>query len=155
VYIVIRSSPRCGQAAGRIATCLSLSPISRISSIRVNLGCLSLSALSLMSRGSKAILCPFSPLSYDVSRPPALFSSLRLLPGTGELTRLPSSLSKPAAGPAPPLLLVKPELEAILGLCNDVVCLVIHETPRGCFVAVRRSCMEGDAAGGSRPVLAK
>ncbi|KAG9954664.1 vacuolar protein sorting-associated protein 74, partial [Aureobasidium melanogenum] len=116
---------------GRKATCLSLRPISRISSISVNLGCLSLSALSLISRGSKAILCPFAPLSYDVSRPPALFSSLRLLVGAGELTRLPSSLSRPAAGPAPPLLLVKPELEAILGLCSDVVCLEMRTTPGG------------------------
>lgn len=61
-----------------------------------------------MSRGSKAILWPFSELSYDVSGP-LLASSGRLLRG-GELTLLPSSVS---VGPAPPLLRVRPEVEAM------------------------------------------
>lgn len=90
-------------------TCLSFKPINNISSMSVSLGCLLLSALSLMSRGSKAILCPLAELSYDVSGPP-LVSSGRL-DGTGELTLLPSSSS--AAGPAPPLRRVRPEVEAM------------------------------------------
>lgn len=89
-------------------TCLSFSPINRISSMRVSLGCLFLSALSLMSRGSKAILCPFSELSYEVSGP-VLLSSFRLV-GAGELTLLPSSSS---TAPAPPLRRVRPEVEAM------------------------------------------
>jgi len=54
---------RCGWRGGASPTCLSFKPINNISSIRVSLGCLFLSALSLMSRGSKAILCPLTELS--------------------------------------------------------------------------------------------
>ena len=92
-------------------TCLSFSPISKISSISVSFGCLSLSALSLISRGSNAILCPFAPLSYDVSSPVPLSGLL----DAGEATLLVSSLS--VAGPPPtppaPLLRVTPDVEAI------------------------------------------
>jgi hypothetical protein len=73
----------------------------------VSFGCLLLSALSLISLGSNAILCPFSELSYDVS---GVRSSVRF--GAGELTRLPSS--SPGPPPAPPLRRVRPELEAIV-----------------------------------------
>lgn len=48
---------------GTERTCLSLRPSRRTSSIRVNFGCLLRSVLSLMSRGSNAILWPFSLLS--------------------------------------------------------------------------------------------
>ena len=50
-----------------VLTCLSLSPSNNISSMSVNLGCLLLSTLSLISLGSNAIMCPFSPEAYDVS----------------------------------------------------------------------------------------
>jgi hypothetical protein len=75
--------------------------------MRVNFGCLLRSALSLISRGSNAILWPFSEFSYAVS---GVRSSLRF--GAGELTRLPSSSPLPTP-PPPPLLRVSPELEAI------------------------------------------
>lgn len=80
----------------------------------VSLGCLLRSALSLISRGSNAILWPFSPLSYEVSGPlvsrdpPALF--------TGEATRLESLFSLSPAAPAPPpppLLRVNPDADDI------------------------------------------
>jgi hypothetical protein len=94
--------PACAQR-----TCLSFRPMRMISSISVSFGCLLRSALSLMSRGSNAILWPFSEFSYAVS---GVRSSLRF--GAGELTRLPSSSPLPPA-PAPPLRRVNPELEAI------------------------------------------
>lgn len=78
----------------------------------VSLGCLLLSALSLMSRGSKAILWPFSEFSYEVS---GVRSSMRF--GAGELTLLLSSSPLPAAPPPPPLLRVSPELDAIMCGC--------------------------------------
>jgi hypothetical protein len=74
----------------------------------VNFGCLLLSALSLMSLGSNAILWPFSEFSYAVS---GVRSSMRF--GAGELTLLPSSSPLPPA-PPPPLRRVRPELEAIV-----------------------------------------
>lgn len=80
--------------------------------MRVNFGCLFLSALSLMSRGSNAILCPFAEFSYEVS---GVRSSGRL--GAGELTRLPSLSPLSAAAPPPPLRRVRPPdvVEAICG----------------------------------------
>lgn len=109
------SSHACWSSSS-FRTCLSLSPMRIISSISVNFGCLLLSALSLISRGSYAILWPFSEFSQAVSGA----RSSRL--GAGELTLLPSSSSLPVA-PAPPLLLVSPELEAIGsgGAGGDVV----------------------------------
>jgi hypothetical protein len=93
-------------------TCLSFRPMRIISSMSVSFGCLLRSALSLMSRGSNAILWPFSEFSYAVS---GVRSSLRF--GAGELTRLPSSSPLPAA-PPPPLRRVRPELEAIARGCG-------------------------------------
>lgn len=102
-------------------TCLSFSPNSSTSSMSVSFGCLLRSVLSLISLGSKAILCPFSLLWYEVSG--ALLS--RELPalGAGEPPRVRSSFSPspPALGPpalAPPLLLVSPD-------AVDIVCRVV------------------------------
>ena len=98
-------------------TCLSFNPISNTSSIKVNFGALLRSSLSLISRGSKAILCPFSPPVYAVSgaRPLSSFP----LPGTGEPIRLPSSVPSAVEpdGPAPPPAprrRVRPPVEAML-----------------------------------------
>ena len=49
-----------------LLTCLSFNPRSNTSSIKVNFGCLLRSWLSLISRGSYAILCP-SSLVYETS----------------------------------------------------------------------------------------
>jgi len=64
-----------------------------------------------MSRGSNAILCPFSPPVYDVSgdlsfEDPAL--------GAGEATRLESSSSSIVEAPPPPRRRVNPPVEAIV-----------------------------------------
>lgn len=77
----------------------------------VNFGCLFLSSLSLISRGSNAILCPFSPPVYDVSG--ARLSEPVF--GPGELTRLESLSSSPVvvAAPPPPRRRVRPPAEAI------------------------------------------
>ena len=100
---------------GSDCTCLSLSPNKSTSSINVNLGCLLLSSLSLMSRGSNAILCPFSPPVYDVSGPLLSLGCPGL--GVGELTRPLSLSSLSAPKPvAPPLLRVKPEPEEAISL---------------------------------------
>jgi hypothetical protein len=60
-----------------------------------------------MSRGSKAILCPFSLLSYEVSGAESLEGPALEV---GVLTRFtsPSSLS-PFDAPAPPRLRVRPD----------------------------------------------
>ena len=80
--------------------------------MRVSFGCLFLSALSLMSRGSNAILCPFDELSYDVSSPDRLSG---LLLGAGELTLSLSALSVDGPPPPPaPRLRVRPDAEAIV-----------------------------------------
>ncbi len=88
-------------AAVHCRTCLSFSPSSSTSSISVSLGCLLLSALSVMSRGSKAILWPFSPCSKLVSG--ALSLTLPV-----ELDR-PMPLSSSALAPPPPRRRVSPD----------------------------------------------
>lgn len=87
----------------------------------VSFGCLLLSALSLMSRGSYAILCPFAPLSYEVSGPPDRLSGLF---GAGDATRLPSSLSFAPAPPPPPAprLRVRPDADEDIGATLSLSC---------------------------------
>ena len=91
-------------------TCLSFKPKSKTSSISVNFGCLFLSSLSLISRGSKAILCPFSPPVYDVS-------GVRSVDfGAGEESLLGSLSSFPGADvppPPPPRRRVNPPEDSI------------------------------------------
>jgi hypothetical protein len=74
------------------------------------------SALSLISLGSKAILCPFSLLSYEVSGPESLEAPAL---GVGVPTRFasPSSLS-PFDAPPPPRLRVRPD--DIVSFVRDV-----------------------------------
>ena len=90
-------------------TCLSFNPRSRTSSMSVSFGCLFLSSLSLISLGSNAILCPFSPPVYEVS------GVLSWVFGAGEVTRLESlSSSVVVEGPPPPpLRRVSPPAEAM------------------------------------------
>lgn len=94
-------------------TCLSLRPRSKISSIRVSFGCLLRSALSLISRGSYATICPVSLTSRPVSG--VLSNALFWGPGDVTLEVGCSSLFS-AAIPAP-LRLVKPP-------CADMVRVV-------------------------------
>lgn len=78
----------------------------------VSLGCLLRSAFSLMSRGSNAILCPFSPASYEVSGAEE-YDAAGL--GAGEDTRLFSLLSPfsvDAPPPPAPRRRVRPEPDA-------------------------------------------
>ncbi len=85
----------------------------------VSFGCLLRSSVSLISLGSKAILCPFSEFVYDVSG--MRLSIAELFRETGEETLLSSFSSGPAARP-PPLRRVKPPAEAMRsggeGLCR-------------------------------------
>lgn len=81
----------------------------------VSFGCFRRSADSLMSRGSKAILCPLAPDSYAVSG--LRMSSLRL--GAGEDTRLPSFSFVSAEAPPAPRRRVRPE-DMLCGVVGGV-----------------------------------
>src|SRR5579859_7593216 len=92
-------------------TCLSFKPSSNISSISVNLGCLLLSSLSLISLGSKAILWPFSSLLYEVSGDRSLKEGVDF--GAGDATLLEAFSSPSVAAWAAPLRRVRPPGEAM------------------------------------------
>lgn len=118
---------KCKQDRPAQLTCLSFRPSNSTSSISVSLGCLLLSALSLISRGSNAILCPFSPASYDVSGARSSFL------GAGEATRLASSPFS-AVVPAP-LRRVSPEADiccycfSVSEMCVEVIVFVVLVGP--------------------------
>lgn len=76
----------------------------------VSFGCLFRSALSLISRGSNAILWPLAELSYDVSGPDR--SSARF-DGTDGVVLPDSSSLVDVAGPPPPRRRVRPDAEDI------------------------------------------
>src|SRR5271163_1292128 len=86
-------------------TCLSFKPSSSISSISVNLGCLLLSSLSLISLGSKAILWPFSSLLYEVSGDRSLKEGVDF--GAGDATLLEAFSSSSVVAWAAPLRRVR------------------------------------------------
>ena len=108
-------------------TCLSFNPINSTSSMSVSLGCLFRSSLSLMSRGSNAILCPFSPPVYDVSGARSLEGPAR---GAGDSTRFDVSSSSPVDTPPPPRRRVSPAVDAMkLWTCAFPVCRSVARTP--------------------------
>ena len=100
--------------------CLSFSPSNRTSSINVSLGCLLLSALSLISLGSYATIWPLSLTSRPVSGVRSNVLSL----GAGEDTRAGASSLVSAAIPAP-LLLVNPPWDMIEEAGYKPFCCVV------------------------------